>query len=92
MWFTFFWHEASAHTAAVASGSTKQLGSPHGKRTDPAALRKSQMKTEGERSMSRRRGRRRRLSRNEKIFYFLSLLIALSMVLSLVYVAITPGA
>ena len=41
--------------------------------------------------MSRRRGSRRRLSRNEKIFYFLSLLIALSMVLSLVYVAITPA-
>ncbi len=42
--------------------------------------------------MSRRRRGRRRLSRNEKIFYFLSLLIALSMVLSLVYVAITPAA
>ncbi len=42
--------------------------------------------------MSRRQGRRRRLSRSQKIFYFLSLLIALSMVLSLVYVAITPAA
>lgn len=41
--------------------------------------------------MSRKRGGRRRLTRNEKIFYFLSLLIAVSMVLSLVYVAITPG-
>ncbi len=40
--------------------------------------------------MSRRRGGRRRLSRNEKIFYFLSLLIALSMVLGLVAVAVTP--
>ncbi len=41
--------------------------------------------------MSRRRGRRRRLSRNEKIFYFLSLLIALAMVLGLVSVALTPA-
>ncbi len=51
-----------------------------------------QLQSEGESWMSRRRNRRRRLSRSEKIFYFLSLLIALSMVLSLVYVAITPGA
>lgn len=51
------------------------------------------LQSERESCMSRRQGRRRRrLSRNEKIFYFLSLLIALSMVLSLVYVAITPGA
>ena len=42
--------------------------------------------------MSRRQGRRRRrLSRSQRIFYFLSMLIALSMVLSLVYVAITPA-
>ncbi len=41
--------------------------------------------------MSRRRGRRRRLSRNEKIFYFLSLLIALSLVVGLVSVALTPA-
>lgn len=37
------------------------------------------------------RNRRRGLTRNEKIFYALSLLIALSMVLSLVYAALTPG-
>ena len=42
--------------------------------------------------MTRKQRRRRRLTRNQKIFYFLSMLIALSMVLSLVYVAITPGA
>lgn len=54
--------------------------------------RVGQLQLEREIWMSRRRNRRRRLSRNEKIFYFLSLLIALSMVLSLVYVAITPGA
>ncbi len=35
--------------------------------------------------------RRRRFSRNEKIFYILSLLIVFSMVLSLIYVAITPA-
>lgn len=34
---------------------------------------------------------RRRFSRNEKIFYILSLLIVVSMVLSLIYVAITPS-
>lgn len=33
---------------------------------------------------------RRKYTRNEKIFYVLSLLIIISMVLSLVYVAITP--
>ena len=33
---------------------------------------------------------RRRTTRNEKIFYILSLLIVFSMVLSLIYVAITP--
>ena len=41
--------------------------------------------------MTRKQPRRRRLTRSQKIFYFLSMLIALSMVLSLVYVAITPG-
>lgn len=40
--------------------------------------------------MSRNR-RRRGMTRNEKIFYGLSLLIVLSMVLSLVYVALTPS-
>jgi cell division protein FtsL len=34
---------------------------------------------------------RRKFSRNEKIFYILSLLIVFSMVLSLIYVAITPS-
>ena len=34
---------------------------------------------------------RRKFSRNEKIFYVLSLLIVFSMVLSLIYVAITPS-
>jgi len=34
---------------------------------------------------------RRKYSRNEKIFYILSLLIVFSMVLSLIYVAITPS-
>ena len=34
---------------------------------------------------------RRRYSRNEKIFYVLSLLIVFSMVLSLIYVAILPN-
>lgn len=34
---------------------------------------------------------KRRFSRNEKIFYILSLLIVFSMVLSLIYVAITPA-
>lgn len=34
---------------------------------------------------------RRRYTRNEKIFYVLSLLIVFSMVLSLIYVAIMPG-
>ncbi len=38
-----------------------------------------------------RNRRRRGLTRNEKVFYVLSLLIVLSMVLSLVYVALTPG-
>jgi len=33
---------------------------------------------------------RRKLSTNEKIFYAVSLLIILSMVLSLIYVAISP--
>lgn len=33
---------------------------------------------------------KRKYSRNEKIFYILSLLIIFSMVLSLIYVAITP--
>ncbi len=37
-----------------------------------------------------RNNNRRKFTRNEKIFYVLSLLIVLSMVLSLVYVAITP--
>ena len=35
--------------------------------------------------------RKRKFSRSEKIFYILSLLIVFSMVLSLIYVAITPG-
>lgn len=35
-------------------------------------------------------GRNRKYTRNEKIFYVLSLLIVFSMILSLVYVAITP--
>jgi cell division protein FtsL len=34
---------------------------------------------------------KRRYTRNEKIFYALSLLIVFSMVLSLIYVAITPA-
>jgi cell division protein FtsL len=34
---------------------------------------------------------KRRYTRNEKIFYVLSLLIVFSMVLSLIYVAITPA-
>jgi hypothetical protein len=34
---------------------------------------------------------KRRYSRNEKIFYFISLLVVASMVLSLIYVAITPS-
>lgn len=34
--------------------------------------------------------KQRKFTRNEKIFYVLSLLIIISMVLSLVYVAITP--
>jgi len=34
--------------------------------------------------------RRKKYTRNEKIFYVLSLLIIFSMVLSLIYVAITP--
>lgn len=34
---------------------------------------------------------KRRTTRNEKIFYILSLLIVFSMVLSLIYVAITPA-
>jgi hypothetical protein len=42
----------------------------------------------GEGSMAKRN--RRKYTRNEKIFYVLSLLIIISMVLSLVYVAITP--
>jgi cell division protein FtsL len=33
----------------------------------------------------------RKYTRNEKIFYILSLLIVFSMVLSLIYVAITPA-
>lgn len=33
---------------------------------------------------------RRRYTRNEKIFYVLSILIVISMVLSMFYVAITP--
>ena len=36
------------------------------------------------------RSRKKKYTRNEKIFYVLSLLIIFSMVLSLVYVAITP--
>jgi len=40
--------------------------------------------------MARRNKGRRKYTRNEKIFYALSLLIVLSMVLSLVYVVITP--
>ena len=35
---------------------------------------------------------KKRTSRNEKIFYILSLVIVFSMVLSLIYVAITPAA
>jgi cell division protein FtsL len=34
---------------------------------------------------------KRRTSRNEKIFYIISLLIVISMVLSLIYVAIQPA-
>lgn len=34
--------------------------------------------------------KRKRYSRSEKAFYVLSLLIIISMVLSLIYVAITP--
>ena len=34
---------------------------------------------------------RRKYSRSEKIFYVISLLIVFSMVLSLIYVAITPS-
>lgn len=34
--------------------------------------------------------RNRKYTRNEKIFYVLSLLIVFSMILSLVYVVITP--
>lgn len=34
---------------------------------------------------------RKKFSRTEKIFYILSLLIVFSMVLSLIYVAITPA-
>jgi hypothetical protein len=34
---------------------------------------------------------KRRYSRNEKIFYIISLLVVASMVLSLIYVAITPS-
>jgi cell division protein FtsL len=34
--------------------------------------------------------RRRRYTRNEKIFYVLSLLIVFSMVLSSIYIVITP--
>jgi len=41
--------------------------------------------------MSRNKSRRKKFSRSEKIFYTLSLLIVLSMVLSLVYVALTPA-
>ena len=51
-----------------------------------------QLQSEGEFWMSRRRNRRRRLSRNEKFFYFLSLLIAFSLVLGMIGMAITPGA
>ena len=40
--------------------------------------------------MSRNKRNRRKFTRNEKIFYVLSLLIVVSMVLSLVYVALTP--
>jgi cell division protein FtsL len=36
--------------------------------------------------------RRRRYTRNEKIFYILSLLIIFSMVLSTIYIVITPTA
>jgi hypothetical protein len=35
--------------------------------------------------------RKRKYTRSQKIFYVLSLLIVFSMVLSLIYVAITPG-
>jgi cell division protein FtsL len=41
--------------------------------------------------MSRNNRGRRKFSRNEKIFYVLSLLIVLSMMLSLVYVALAPN-
>ncbi len=37
-----------------------------------------------------RKPSRRKLSRSHKIFYALSFLIVLSMVLSLIYVALTP--
>lgn len=42
-------------------------------------------------SATRDMSTRRRYTRNEKIFYVLSLLIVFSMVLSLIYVAIMPG-
>lgn len=41
--------------------------------------------------MSRNNNRRRKFTRNEKVFYVLSILIILSMVLSSVYLALIPG-
>lgn len=41
--------------------------------------------------MSRNNNRRKKFSRNEKVFYALSLLIVLSMVLSSVYMVLTPN-
>ncbi|MEM7532670.1 MAG: hypothetical protein AAF639_10880 [Chloroflexota bacterium] len=40
--------------------------------------------------MAKGQQRRKKYTRSEKVFYVLSLLIIVSMVLSLVYVAITP--
>ena len=41
--------------------------------------------------MSRNNNRRKKFTRNEKVFYALSLLIILSMVLSSVYMVLTPS-
>lgn len=42
-------------------------------------------------SRSNRNNNRRKFTTNEKIFYTLSLLIVLSMVISLIAVSMTPG-
>lgn len=41
--------------------------------------------------MSRNNNRRKKFTRNEKVFYALSLLIILSMVLSSIYMVLTPA-